>query len=209
MNSAAEYRKLVAKRRAERPTEQVKMPSGFVWELRPPDLEGEMMLGRIPHSLVDVGLKAMNQKDVKVSDVKSEDVTENLIYMRETVRQACVNPKIVMGASKPDEIDPSEIDPEDFRFIFKWCMTYGGVRGVAGLETFRKEQASRANPVSTHGKKLRRKTVASGKGAGRKSSAGLRHAGNDQADDDGQREGKETVGSGSRRAGRSGVGAGR
>jgi hypothetical protein len=84
--------------------------------------------------------------------------------MREMVRNAAVNPRIVMGASKPDEIDPSEIDPEDFKFIFSWCMAHGGIPGVAGLETFRAGPVRGTNSISTNGKKLRRKAIAVGKG---------------------------------------------
>lgn len=166
--SASEYRK--RKSTSDRPTQLVTVPSGFVWELRAPNILAYMATGRYPQSLVNKGLEsfkanstikdkqAFGEEIIKKST--DEEIAQTLIFMRQIVTDACVNPRIVVGGVGEDELDPVEIDPDDFRFIFNWCMTHGGVPGVEGLESFREGSKRRTSGSKSNGKKLRRKAVA-------------------------------------------------
>lgn len=167
--TAAEYRALLKAKRDQLPTEFVTVPSGLVWEVRRPDMNAYLLTGRYPQSLVNEGLKALRDKGLSPTDpeaikavtdnLNSQELTDALIFMRELVREACINPKIVLGASKADEIDPTEIDIEDFNFIVNWCMNYEGVKNAAGIRKFRTGRTRRTSGRKSHGKKLRRQTV--------------------------------------------------
>lgn len=164
--TASAYRK--RRQSGERPTQLVTVPSGFVWELRAPNILAYMATGRYPQSLVNKGLdafrangtldkQAIGERVVKEST--DEEIAQTLIFMRQLVTDACVNPRIVVGGIGDDELDPVEVDPDDFRFIFRWCLEHGGAAGVDGLSTFRTGQARGATANKSRGKKLRRKTV--------------------------------------------------
>lgn len=160
MSKAAEYRKKVAESRETLPTEEVTMPSGFVWGLRRPDLQAWVLTGRLPQSLLEEGMKAWRELKIVKGDVpdaeklmagmSDKDVLDSMIFMREIVRESCINPRIGSGE---DEIEPSEIDPADFMFIFQWAT---GGAGVDGLRTFRTGQERGTPGSSSHGKKQRR-----------------------------------------------------
>lgn len=170
---AAAYRESVRKKREEQKTVTVTLPSGFEWELRPPDLQGYMMTGRMPESLVQEFLKSAEKRGITPEELQSmsdlekfaatplsqEETVLSLIFMRELVRDACVNPRIVVGGSGDDEIDPTEIDPEDFKFIVQWCLMHSGVAGLAGLQTFREGRKERTAVDSTDGQELQPEAV--------------------------------------------------
>lgn len=159
MSKASEYKKKVAESRVNLPTETVTMPSGFEWELRRPDLQAWVLTGRLPQSLLEEGMKAWRELKIVKGDVPNaeklmagmsdKDVLDSMIFMRELVRETCVNPRIGTG---PDEIEPSEIDPADFMFIFQWAT---GGAGLDGLRTFRTGQERGTISNSSHVKKQR------------------------------------------------------
>lgn len=172
--TAAEYRKRRAT--SERPTQFVTVPSGFVWELRAPNILAYMATGRYPQSLVNKGLEAfkangtLDTKTLSEADKKKlgekvvrestdEEIAQTLIFMRQIVVDACVNPRIVVGGMGEDELDPVEVDPDDFRFIFNWCMNHGGVAGVDGLQSFREGQERGAAADQSDGAELRNEAV--------------------------------------------------
>lgn len=166
--TAGQYRKLMQKKRAKLPTELVTAPTGMVFEMRRPDLNAYIVTGRYPQSLVNEGIKALKEAGIAPTDpqaaeaitksLDSEEFTEALIFMRELVRESCVYPKIVLGAQGDDEIDPSEIDIEDFNHLVGWCLNYTGVENAAGIRSFRQQRKSSVSNRS-NGKKLRRSTV--------------------------------------------------
>lgn len=177
-NTAAEYRRRkpssVPKSEQMRQTYLVEVPSGFIWELRPPNILAYMATGRYPQSLVKQSLDSfresgvlpkdketqekMGEKIVKKAD--NEDIAQLLIFMRQIVTDACVKPRIVVGGIGDDELDPIEVDPDDFRFIFHWCMEHGGVAGVEGLRSFRRGQKRGTTGSKSSRKKLRGKALA-------------------------------------------------
>jgi hypothetical protein len=157
--NAAEYRANAKKKDAERPTEIVPLTSGAVFELRRPDLEAFMVMGRLPQSLVNVGLKAWKAGPEKAAkDLSNEDATDALIFMREIVHDCTVKPKFVEYATNDDEIGAGDMLKQDFDEIYHWAMTHQGVAGIAGLESFRERQVRGAAGARSDGKKQRRKS---------------------------------------------------
>lgn len=172
-NSAAEYRKRPAT--TEGTTQLVTLPSGYVWELRAPNILAYMATGRYPQSLVNKGLEAWKKNGVLPEDKQLEvgkkivkemsdgEISQTLIFMRTLVQDACVKPRIVVGGVGEDELDPIEVDPADFKFIFSWCIKHGGVQGIEALENFRGRQSRGTAGAKPDRKKLRtrsRRTVA-------------------------------------------------
>lgn len=146
--SAREYRRILAERRAKSgQTEDVELPSGLVFTLRRPDLNAYIVTGRYPQSIVTEGLKALKEKGIAPNDpnamqavlasLNSEGVTDALIFMRELVREACIHPRLVVGARGDDELEPGELDIADFNFIVGWCVDYKGAKNVDGIRSFR------------------------------------------------------------------------
>lgn len=175
--SAAEYRALAKaarqKREADQPTELVPMPSGATWEMRRPDIQGYVLVGVYPQSFVNEALGAIKNEqeegDTKKKTIDTKESVELLIFARDLTLSCLVSPRIGYG---DDEILPSEIDPEDFKYAMRWCMTHGGVAAAGGLRNFRKgeERPATGKPA---GKKLRGKTIRGVASKRRGSSAGL------------------------------------
>lgn len=162
-STAAEYRKRQGK--AEGATQLVKVPSGFVWELRPPNILAYIATGRYPQSLVNSARKAWKKTGILpttdkageelIKQASDEEMAQLLIFMRTLVQDACIKPRIVVGGMGEDELDPVEVDPTDFKFIFSWCMSHGGVPGIESLENFRGGQQRGTSGAKPDGKKLR------------------------------------------------------
>lgn len=156
--TAADYRANAEKINAQRPTEIVKLKSGSVFELRRPDLMAYMATGRLPQSLVRVGMKAWKTDVAKAtSDLDDREAEDALVFMREIVHDCTVSPKFVQFAVNDNEISASDMLIEDFNEIFAWAMGHKGVPGINGLETFRAGQERRTASNRPHGQKQRRK----------------------------------------------------
>lgn len=159
--SAAEYRANAEKVKDERPTENVRLKSGSVFELRRPDLSGYMKTGRLPQSLVSQGISAWSARKTPnqvAAGLNDKDVIESLIFMREIVHDCTVKPKFVEFATNDDEIGAADMLPEDFDEIYSWAMGYQGVAGIVGLQTFRRGQTRRTASDRVDSKKQRRKS---------------------------------------------------
>ena len=130
--TAAEYAAHSAKVKEQQPTEIVTLKSGSVFELRRPNLKGYVITGRLPTSLLTVGMQAAKTGNAQLSE---EDARDFPIFAASILRECCVNPK-------PDEID---MLPEDAWEIYMWAMTHQGVAGIDGLRNFRGEP----QPVKT------------------------------------------------------------
>lgn len=165
--TAAEYRANAKKKDAERPTEIVQLKSGSVFELRRPDLEAFMVMGRLPQSLVNVGLKAWKTGPQQAAkNLSDEDAADALIFMREIVHDCTVRPKFVEIAVNDDEISAGDMLRQDFDEIYHWAMTHTGVAGIDGLQSFRAGQPRGTAGASSNGKKQRRKSKRSVETAG-------------------------------------------
>lgn len=165
--TAADYRANAEKVNAERPTEIVQLTSGSVFELRRPDLASYMMTGRLPKSLVNIGLKAWKKGVESItSDLSDEDAADMFIFMREIVHECTVKPKFVEFATNDDQIGASDMLKEDFTEIFRWAMTHMGVPGIRGLESFRDGSARGTSGNSADSKEQRSETEQSVEVAG-------------------------------------------
>lgn len=166
--TASQYRKLLQKKREATPAEPVTVPSGMVFMMIRPDLQAYIVTGRYPQSLVHEGIKVLRERGIAPTDPKAisaigsslepEEFNNALIFLREMVRECCVSPRIVVGAQGDDEIEPGEIDIDDFNYMVEWCVNYKGVKNAEGIRNFRAERQQPARHKS-HGKKLRDKTV--------------------------------------------------
>ena len=157
--SAAEYRANAEKVKDERPTEIVPLKSGSVFELRRPDLEAYMVMGRLPQSLVRVGLKAWKSKQTTAqieNAINDAEAVDALIFMREIVHDCTVKPKFVEFATNDNEIGAADMLREDFDEIFAWAMGHQGVAGIESLQTFREGRARGTAGHRVNGKKQRR-----------------------------------------------------
>lgn len=167
--TARAYRAMLRDKQKKKQSEMVELPSGLVFELVRPDLQAFIITGRYPQSIVRTALKSMRDRGIAPTDTEEiakltvamdgEQLNESLIFMREIVREACVNPRIVMGASEDDEIEPSELDIDDFNFIFAWCVNYEGDKNAAGILSFRGGQERRTAGDQPDGEILQQETV--------------------------------------------------
>lgn len=156
--SAAKYRAHAQKVSADRAVEIVQLKSGSVFALRRPDLEAFMIMGRLPQSLVNIGLKAWKTSAAKVANEMTDaEAQDALIFMREIVHDCTVKPKFVEFATNDDEISASEMLKQDFDEIFEWAMGHAGVAGIESLQTFRQGSARRTTGDRADSKKQRRK----------------------------------------------------
>lgn len=139
----AEYRANAQRKRQSEETVIKELASGAVFELRRPDLQGMVLTGRIPQSLVNEGLAAWKRQgkvpedEEKAEGLNQQDVTASLIFMREIVHECTVNPKFVEFATADNEIGAADMLKEDFMEIFSWAMGHEGVTGLDGLKSFR------------------------------------------------------------------------
>lgn len=140
--TARDYRANAEKRKAQRPAEVVELKSGSVFELRRPDLQGMVVTGRLPQTLLTEAMAAWKKSGIAspeqiAKQLEEKEVIDSLVFMREVVHESCVNPKFVEFATADDEIGAADMLPEDFTEIFQWAMGYQGVAGLDGLKSFR------------------------------------------------------------------------
>lgn len=135
--TAAEYAAHAEAVEATRPTIIKTLKSGSVFELRKPDLQRMVILGLIPQSLLDEGVKAWEASGIKQKNksstvhVDGETAKSGLIVMREVVAEACVMPPF-------NELTARSFLKEDFSEIYQWAMGHEGVPALEGARSFRK-----------------------------------------------------------------------
>lgn len=120
--------------------EEVTLPSGFAFFLRRLNKQFFIKNGRIPESLLKIGLEVWGNSG-KVSEdtlkaATAEDTLKALCFMRDAVRLACHSPRIVEKPIADDEIAPSELSEADFDFIFAYSVSMEGGEAAA-LASFR------------------------------------------------------------------------
>jgi hypothetical protein len=158
--SPAEYRAHAQSVKGQAPTEIVTLKSGSVWELRRPDLQGMVLTGRVPQSLLLEGLAAWKKSDgvpaeAVMKQLSDEDTVNGVIFMRDIVCECTVNPHFVEFATRDNEIGAADMLRQDFEEIFAWAMGYQGVAGLDGLKTFRAGRGGAAPGARTRRKKQR------------------------------------------------------
>lgn len=126
----------------QRPTVIKTLKSGAVFELRKPDLQRMVILGVIPQSLLDEGVRQWEKSGIKPASTKqgisSDAVKNGLIVMREVVAEACVMPPF-------NEVTAKSFLRQDFDEIYYWAMGHEGVEGAEALKKFRKGRKRRTS----------------------------------------------------------------
>lgn len=140
----------------QRPTVIKTLKSGAVFELRKPDLQRMVILGVIPQSLLDEGVRQWEKSGIKPASTKQEissDAVKNgLIVMREVVAEACVMPPF-------NELTAKSFLRQDFDEIYYWAMGHEGVEGAEALKKFRKGRKRRASTDGVDSSGLRAENV--------------------------------------------------
>lgn len=141
---ASDYKKRV------RPT--LTLPSGAIFQVRKPGPEIAIRAGRLPRNLLSTVLGARKGESEEetgmrlLEEMSDEEFGALMLFARDMVQSIVVSPRIVVGATREDELDPADLDSADFWALFGW-----GVRGgetvqmgesevsVGALETFRQD----------------------------------------------------------------------
>lgn len=158
--TVAEYAAHAEAVEAKRPTVIKTLRSGSVFELRKPDLQRMVILGLIPQTLLDEGVKAWEASGIKPKPkgkpaairISADAARNGLITMREVVRAACVQPAF-------NEVTAQSFLREDFDEIYYWAMGHEGVAGADGAATFRAGRKRRVAADSSDSKKLQPETI--------------------------------------------------
>lgn len=157
--SASNYRANKAKRFEAVTPEWVTNPeTGAEFLLRRTGAMSAMIANYMPNvaHMTDGVVAKWKEQGVEVDSksqlavVTPEKIAEgerDLKLMARIVQAACVVPKLVVGATAEDELDPAELDDSDVLFIFKYATgQYGSLKGaeiasVDDLAQFRKQPA--------------------------------------------------------------------
>jgi hypothetical protein len=168
ITTADEYLKLVEQEEEAPRTFAVAMPSGATFLLRIPDVTGYAMTGRMPQKLTTEFLQSAEARGLrKLSEIKASvnelaedldlaDANDSLIFVRELVREAVVQPRFGDG---PGMVPYNKFKTVDFKFVFSWVLQHSGVAGLSGLQTFRPRRERRALKSRANRKKLRGSAV--------------------------------------------------
>lgn|SRR5262245_11340489 len=145
MSKASDYRK--RRQSAAEPTAEITLPSGAVFICRRPPLEVWIAAGRIPQSFLHQHLGKTPGEGAE--QISGEDTVASIIFIRDAMTYAVVEPRLVPGTTNDDELDPADLAPEDFEFLTHWIMagsagvpvrTKGGEASVESLSRFRQKQ---------------------------------------------------------------------
>lgn len=136
-----EYRRRKAQRDQDRPTQWVTNPeTGEEFCLRRVGAVGYAISGALPHNLTNEAVTAWKAAGLAVGEEAAVDpkklaaAQRNVDLIAVLVRDACVVPKIVTGASADDEMDPLEMNDSDILFIFRWATGQIGSLPLKGGE---------------------------------------------------------------------------
>lgn len=146
MSRANEYRKRRAQ--ADEPTTELTLPSGAIFTCRRPPLQVWIAAGKIPQSFL-AKMRRVEGAEIDPVQVGDDETLAAVAFVRDAIIYACVSPKLVRGGAGDDELDPSELDPEDFEFLTRWIMsgcpgvpvkTRGGEASIDDLSRFRQKR---------------------------------------------------------------------
>jgi hypothetical protein len=154
MSKASAYRAKKAEKRSERPTGKITLPSGAEWVVCRPPLEVWIASGKFPQAFLKSTMEG-GAGGAAVEQISDDDALKAIVFVRDAILEAVVEPRLVVGTTNEDELDPSEIEPEDFTFLTKWIMancpgvpveTRGGQVAVDDLKTFRQKRPGGGAP---------------------------------------------------------------
>lgn len=146
---ASDYRKKIAEKRGEQPTTKLTLPSGAEFVVCRPPLEVWIAAGKFPQSFLR---QKMEGGAGDAQAIPDEDAMQAIVFVRDAILHAVVEPRLVVGTTREDELDPADLDPLDFTFLTKWIMancpgvpveTRGGQVEVNDLSKFRQKRPGR------------------------------------------------------------------
>lgn len=146
--------------------------TGAVVRLRRVDMQALSLIGAVPMSMVKGAIELAEgdgedeekeqPKDLKPTPQKIKDGNSNLIFLRQTVVENCLEPRIAheegigvffVGANgKP----VARVDPDDFTEMFNVIT---GIGGADGLDSFRNRKERRASTAKLRSGKVRTRSV--------------------------------------------------
>jgi len=145
---ASDYRKKIAEKRGEKPTAKLTLPSGAEFVVCRPPLEVWIAAGKFPQSFLRQGMDG-GAGGGAVESIPDADAMQAIAFVRDAILHAVVEPRLVVGTTREDELDPADLDPIDFTFLTKWIMancpgvpveTRGGQVEMNDLSRFRQKR---------------------------------------------------------------------
>lgn len=105
---------------------ELELPSGLTIGVRRPPVHVWISNGKLPEGLVKAMLASRNpQTAAEVMNMSADQLKDMFTFMRDTIVATVVQPRIVVGATGDDEIDPDDVPLDDAMFIFTWAMQGG------------------------------------------------------------------------------------
>jgi hypothetical protein len=147
MSRATDYRNRRQQAQASEPTAELTLPSGAVFVVRRPPIQVWITAGKIPQSFLAQLLDA--KRDGQAESLPEAETLAAVGFLRDALVYAVVEPRLRIGATGDDELDPSDLSPEDFEFLTGWIMagspgvpvpTKGGEVSTESLSRFRQKQ---------------------------------------------------------------------
>ena len=123
---ASEYRKKKAEKQESRPAPKMELtlPSGAVFVVQRPPIEVWIAAGKVPQSLLKMAMGDGSSSSPIVEALSGDEVLASVEFTRDAILHAVVEPRLVVEATiNSDELDPCEIDPDDFLFLQQWIMS--------------------------------------------------------------------------------------
>lgn len=155
---AEDYKKLAKKK--EVVTEDVPLPSGAIFKMRPAPLQAWIAVGLLPASMAAMMDKAATAGGKQAEQIAKEAIKQFTIedfekttsMGRKLLEYSCVEPRVCVDGTDPDALGVEDIDPDDLSFLMKWVWSGGKAATVAA--NFRKGRQS-ASMASSNRPKLR------------------------------------------------------
>lgn len=157
VTSAEDYAGVVARAHASE-GELVRLPSKAVFRLRRANMAGMVLVGELPQSLTNETLEHLRQqgKPVEAEDGSEDtplpsDASDRLIFMRETVRGHCDEPRLgyaeggTLAVLNKAGLPVRTIDPDDFMYAFNWIMGQEGLPDGLSKSGNRKQRRAAAS----------------------------------------------------------------
>lgn len=139
VTSPEDYAGIVAKSRAKE-SELVKLPSGAVWRLCRADMEGLVLVGSLPQSLTNAGLRIWAEQgkpvegvDAQPPEITDEETEQGIVLMRQTVLENCLEPRLGYSEAGALSVLNRKGEPivavagKDMTFAFNWITGQEGL----------------------------------------------------------------------------------
>lgn len=138
----AAYRSRSLKRAAR---EEVTLPSGAVFVLRPPNVESFTISGALPVALTarmaSLQRSGLDEQEA-FARLDPEEQVKMITFARKMIIHICLEPRIVDEPANDDELGFEDLEGDDVKFLIAWANSGGGKS--ADAEKFRRGPRSTA-----------------------------------------------------------------